>query len=100
LATLLEATLRVVCHIVKVSVLNPISGEILVKFTHACLPPPHPFTIIFAGLTLDRPSCGFVKKLTCAFFFTDILARQKNIKKGISNKLVPVFEVGELSTIY
>lgn len=76
LTTLLEATLRVVCLIVKPLVHSPTSGETPFNSTQACLPHTHPYTRISVGLIVDIPSCGSVNKFTDASFFIDTPVHQ------------------------
>jgi len=92
LATLLDATFRVVCHTVKGPTPNPTSGETPVKSTQACFPPTHPYIITSAGLSVDLLSNGSVRKFTNASFFTHIPARL-NISKSTSltkNKIIQI----------
>jgi hypothetical protein len=87
LATLLEVALRVTCHTVKSSVVNPTSGETSVKSTHACLPPTHRYTKISVDLSVDDlPSSGSIKKFIGASFFTDTHARLKTSKRTSRTK--------------
>ncbi|KAK2368527.1 hypothetical protein QL285_081715 [Trifolium repens] len=75
LTTLFEAAFRAAYPAIKSLVLNPTSGETPVKSTQTCFPPIQPYTRTSAGLSVDLPSCGSVKKFTGASFFTDTPAR-------------------------
>jgi len=83
LTTLLDATFRDACPIIKSSAPNPTSGKTLIKFTHACFPLTHAYTITYAGLSVDLLSSRSVSKFTCVFFFTNTPARL-NISKRTS----------------
>jgi hypothetical protein len=82
-ATLYEAAFKADCPIVKPRLLNPTRGETPVRSTHACFPPTHPKTKTSAGLSVDLPSIGSVKKFTGASFLTEIPTRL-NISKRTS----------------
>jgi len=70
-----HSAFRVVYHTEKAPTPNPISGKTLIKFTHACFPPTHPYTITSACLSVDLLSIESIKKLTDASFFIDTLVR-------------------------
>jgi hypothetical protein len=74
------AALRVVCPTVNTPVVNPISGETSVKYTHTCFPSTHPYTRTLAELKVDLHSIGKVKKFTCVSFFVDIPSQIANIE--------------------
>ncbi|KAL4576570.1 hypothetical protein LXL04_012666 [Taraxacum kok-saghyz] len=76
-----EAAFKAACPIVKPSFLKPTRGETPVRSTQACFPPIHPKTKISAGLRVDLPSNGSVKKLTGASFLAEIPARLNTSKR-------------------
>ncbi|KAL4588443.1 hypothetical protein LXL04_001333 [Taraxacum kok-saghyz] len=67
-----EAAFKAACPIVKPAFLRPTRGETPVRSTQACFPPIYPKTKISAGLRVDLPSNGSVRKLTGASFLADI----------------------------
>ncbi|KAL4557477.1 hypothetical protein LXL04_035657 [Taraxacum kok-saghyz] len=75
-----EAAFKAAWPIVKLSFLKPTRGETPVRSTQACFPPIHPKTKISAGLRVDLPSNGSVKKLTDASFLAEIPARLNTSK--------------------
>jgi hypothetical protein len=97
LTTLPEASWRATCNTVKVSVFNLTNGETTAKFTLACFPSAHSYTITSVSLRVDLWICQKVHKY---LFFRRYFCAFKNIKKNISDKVVPVFKVWKLSTIY
>ncbi|KAL4577430.1 hypothetical protein LXL04_013539 [Taraxacum kok-saghyz] len=76
-----EAAFKAACPIVKPSFLKPTRGETPVRSTQSCFPPIHPKTKISAGLRVDLPSNGSVRKLTGASFLADIPARLNTSKR-------------------
>ncbi|KAL4566165.1 hypothetical protein LXL04_030275 [Taraxacum kok-saghyz] len=76
-----EAAFKAAWPIIKPSFLKPTRGETPVRSTQACFPPIHPKTKISAGLRVDLPSSGSVKKLTGASFLADIPARLNTSKR-------------------
>ncbi|KAL4558242.1 hypothetical protein LXL04_036440 [Taraxacum kok-saghyz] len=76
-----EAAFKAACPIVKPSFLKPTRGETPVRSTQACFPPIHPKTKISAGLRVDLPSNGSVKKLTAASFLEEIPTRLNTSKR-------------------
>ncbi|KAL4589317.1 hypothetical protein LXL04_002223 [Taraxacum kok-saghyz] len=76
-----EVAFKVAWPIVKPSFLKPTRGETPVRSTQACFPPIHPKTKISAGLRVDLPSNGSVKKLTGASFLAEIPARLNTSKR-------------------
>ncbi|KAL4578318.1 hypothetical protein LXL04_014439 [Taraxacum kok-saghyz] len=76
-----EAAFKAAWPIIKLSFLKPTRGETPVRSTQACFPPIHPKTKISAGLRVDLPSSGSVKKLTGASFLADITARLNTSKR-------------------
>jgi hypothetical protein len=99
LATMFEATLRVFCPTVKTSIFHPTSSITLTKSIHVCFPSTHIYTITSTYLRVDLPSYRSIKRFTSASFFYRYFRAPKNIKKGITNKIVPVFEAWKFSTM-
>ncbi|KAL4582492.1 hypothetical protein LXL04_007042 [Taraxacum kok-saghyz] len=76
-----EAAFKAAWPTINPSFLKPTRGETPVRSTQACFPPIHPKTKISAGLRVDLPSSGSVKKLTGASFLADIPARLNTSKR-------------------
>ena len=72
--TLYEADFKSSCPTVKPRILKHKRGETPVRSTHACFPPTHPNTKTYAGLSVDLPSNGLVKKVTSGSFLAEIPA--------------------------
>jgi len=83
LAILFDAAFRDASPTVKVSTLNPTSGETPCK---SCFPPTHPYSITYASLSIDLLSSGSVRKFTCTSFFTSTSARLNISKKSFLKK--------------